>query len=136
MQMYLQPFEKASDFLNGVFHRYDVKNNIAVNSSRQSIIAYEGSEIVGAITFILFYGEAYIDDLAVLEEYRNKGVGSRLIKEVENYLVIEGVSHISLNTYEFQAPEFYKKMGYTVEFIRKSKIRKELDKYYFIKYLQ
>lgn len=134
--MYLQTFEKASDFLNEVFHRYDVKNNIVLNSSRQSIIAYEGSEIVGAVTFILFYGEAYIDDLAVIEEYRNKGIGSRLINEVENYCRDRGVSHITLNTYSFQAPEFYKKMGYTVEFISKSKIRKELDKYYFIKYLQ
>lgn len=134
--MYLQPFEKASDFLNEVFYRHDVKNDIVLNSSRQSIIAYEGSEIVGAITFILFYGEAYIDDFAVLEEYRHKGIGSKLIKEVENYCRDRGASHISLNTYEFQAPEFYKKMGYTVEFISKSKIRKELDKYYFIKYLQ
>lgn len=135
VQMYLQPFEKADDFLNEVFYRHAVKNDIAENISRQSIIAYEGSKIVGAITFILFYGEAYIDDFAVLEEYRHRGIGSKLIKEVERYCKQRGVSHITLNTYEFQAPEFYKKQGYKVEFIRKSKIRQELDRYYFIKYL-
>ena len=100
--MYLQPFEKADDFLNEVFHRYAVKNDIIENISRQSIIAYEGSEIVGAITFILFYGEAYIDEFAVLEEYRHKGIGSKLIKEVENYCRDRGVSHISLNTFAYK----------------------------------
>ena len=136
MQMYLQTFEKADDFLNEVFHRHAIKNDIVENISRQSIVAYEGSKIVGAITFILFYGEAYIDEFAVMEEYRHQGIGSKLIIEVERYCKHRGVSHISLSTYEFQAPKFYKKMGYTVEFIRKNKIRKELDRYYFIKYLQ
>lgn len=106
---------EAEQFARQEFDKYYIKNGIQLSNK----ISYA----------------AYLNNRTI-EEYRNKGIGSRLINEVENYCRNRGVSHISLNTYEFQAPEFYKKMGYTVEFISKSKIRKELDKYYFIKYLQ
>ena len=39
---------------------------------------------------------------------------------------------ITLTTFGFQAPEFYRKQGYTVEFIRKSKDPK-LDKIFLRK---
>ena len=43
--------------------------------------------------------------------------------------------NINLTTYGFQAPEFYKKCGYKVEYIRKSKNDPKLDKYFMIKHL-
>jgi len=41
---------------------------------------------------------------------------------------------LSKEWFNKQAPEFYKKCGFNVEFIRKNKDNPKLDKYYLVKY--
>ena len=43
------------------------------------------------------------------------------MEAVENHFKDKNFENINLTTYEFQAPEFYKKCGYKVEFIRENK---------------
>ena len=69
-----------------------------------------------------------------MEEYRNKHIGSKLIETVENYFRDKGFENINLTTYDFQAPEFYKKCGYEVEFVRENKEEPKLTKYFLVKY--
>lgn len=56
------------------------------------------------------------------------------METVENYYKNKGYENINLTTYGFQALEFYKKCGFKVEFIRKSKENPKLNKYYLVKY--
>lgn len=135
MEMYMSSFENAKSFLDSEFSKYDMEHNINCNSNRFSIMAYDNTNLIGAITFNIFYGEAYIDDIAVKKEYRNSGVGTKLINTVEMFCKDRKVSHITLNTYEFQAPKFYEKLGYKIELIRTNSNNSKLDRYYFIKYL-
>ena len=44
----------------------------------------------------------------------------------------KGYEKIALTTFGFQAPEFYKKLGYELEFVREDKDPK-LSKYFYIK---
>ena len=81
-----------------------------------------------------YYKEVYIDDLIVLEEYRNKHIGTKLIETVENYFKNKGFENINLTTYKFQAPEFYEKCGFKIDFIRENKENPKLNKYYLVKY--
>ena len=37
-------------------------------------------------------------------------------------------------TYELQAPEFYKKLGFELEFVRRNNYNSKLNKYYYVKY--
>ena len=55
---------------------------------------------------------------------------------VEDYFRKKGFEQINLTTYQFQAPEFYKKCGYVVEFQRVDKQNPLLTKYFLIKYLR
>lgn len=51
--------------------------------------------------------------LAVLKEYRAQGLGSRLLKAVEEYVASKGGEKLSLHS-QYHAKEFYEFCGYTV----------------------
>lgn len=50
----------------------------------------------------------------VAEPLRRQGIGRRLIAEAEGEAVRRGCRQLVLTTHEFQAPQFYEKLGYTV----------------------
>ena len=121
--------------INREFDKYAQKNNIVCNYQTFSFVAKEDGKIVGIITGHSYYKEVHIEDLIVMEEYRNKHIGSMLVHSVEEYFKSKEFENINLTTYGFQAPEFYKKCGFVVEFIRESKNNKKLNKYFLVKYL-
>ena len=115
------------------FNKFATKNEIICNYTPFNFIAKEDNKIVGVITGHSYYKEVHIEDLIILQQYRNKHIGSRLIKSVEDFFVDKGFENINLTTYNFQAPEFYKKCGFKIEFIRENKENPKLNKYFFIK---
>ena len=116
------------------FNKYAIKNDVVCNYTLFAFIAKEDGNFVGIITGNSYYKEVHISDLIVINEYRNKHIGSKLMQTVEDYFKDKGFENINLTTYGFQAPEFYKKCGFEVEFIRKNKDNPKLDKYYLVKY--
>ncbi|MDD2956624.1 MAG: GNAT family N-acetyltransferase [Oscillospiraceae bacterium] len=55
-----------------------------------------------------------VEFLFVEEAYRHMGLGSQLLRHAEETAKKAGVKKVLLNTYSFQAPEFYRKQGYTL----------------------
>jgi len=43
------------------------------------------------------------------EEYRNQAIGSMLLRQLEIKLMSDGCQLCHLETFDFQAPEFYEK---------------------------
>ena len=116
------------------FNKFATKNEVICNYKSFAFAAKEDNKIVGIVTGNSYYKEVHISDLIVLEQYRNKHIGSKLMETVENYYKNKGFENINLTTYGFQAPEFYKKCGFEIEFIRKNKENPKLNKYYLVKY--
>ena len=56
--------------------------------------------------------------------------------KAEEYLRSQNMRFMTVSTYEFQAPEFYKKLGFNVEFIRDNKEIPSMKEYFLIKYLR
>lgn len=56
---------------------------------------------------ILYVSTAFVD-----EEYRRKGVGEKLIREMEKRAAAMGVNTIRLDTFNWQGKEFYEALGY------------------------
>ena len=56
----------------------------------------------------------YIDTLWVDSKYRGKGLGAKLLAEIEKTAKAKGCYLIHLDTFDFQAKEFYEKQGYEV----------------------
>ena len=126
--------EGIYEIIDEEFNKFAVKNGIVCNYKSFAFVAKEESKIIGIITGNSYYKEVHISDLIVLEQYRNKHIGSKLIETVESYYKNKGFENINLTTYGFQAPEFYKKCGFEIEFIRKNKENPKLNKYYLVKY--
>ncbi|MGF2615881.1 GNAT family N-acetyltransferase [Rossellomorea vietnamensis] len=78
------------------------------------IIRNEQEEIIGGITGTLFWGHCHIDFLWVAQNCRKQGFGKELIRKMENLAKDKGCYLIVLDTFSFQAPEFYRRLGYKV----------------------
>lgn len=127
--------DKAGEFINRAFTDYAIKSNVELNFEEYCFIAEEDGEIVGVITGRAYYNEVHIGDLIVDEKYRRLKVGSRLVEAVEKAFSGKEYSKITLTTFGFQAPEFYKKLGYEIEFVREDNDSK-LNKYFYKKALK
>ena len=56
----------------------------------------------------------FLRDLFVPAELRNQGHGRRLMQSVEQHALSRSCHQIVLETHDFQAPEFYRKLGFVV----------------------
>ena len=74
---------------------------------------YDGNLIAGILGGT-YWGWLYVDILWVHEKHRGNGIGSKLLAEAEKEAKARGCHHVHLDTMSWQAPEFYKKHGYTV----------------------
>ncbi len=77
-------------------------------------VAFDGRERVGIATSISFGKVGWFGNLIVKEKYRNKGVGSLLVKHSINYLQAKGVKTIGLYAYP-NLIGFYGKLGFKVD---------------------
>lgn len=67
---------------------------------------------VGGLWARIYYDWLFVDLLYVPEPVRGKGIGSKLIAKAEAFARRKGCVGVWLTTYNFQAPGFYRKLGY------------------------
>lgn len=97
-------------------HDFDYQSTLFNNNKKISFGYYDENHLVAGITAKLEgYKILYIETLFVNEKYRHLGIGKALIKQMEERALFEGVKLIRLDTFSWQALEFYKKLGYNVE---------------------
>ena len=78
----------------------------------------ENGKIVGGCNGDILFGQLYVGQLWVSENLRNQGYGTKLMQLAEEYAKKMGARFMSVNTMNFEAPQFYKKLGFYVEFER------------------
>ncbi|WP_438299036.1 GNAT family N-acetyltransferase [Pseudomonas sp. NMS19W] len=76
------------------------------------LVRDDNDAILGGLYGHTFYRWLFIELLAVPEEGRGQGIGSKLMHMVEEFAREKDCVGIWLDTFEFQAPGFYKKLGY------------------------
>lgn len=130
--------ESLSDDIYGMidaeFGKFAEKNGVVCGYETFAFTANEDNKVVGVIKGHSAYNEVHIGDLIVLEQYRGRHIGTRLLEAVESFFAGKGFELITLSTYEFQAPEFYRKCGYETEFVRENKKNSKLTKHFMVKY--
>jgi GNAT superfamily N-acetyltransferase len=79
------------------------------------VIKNEDGKVIGGILCLFYcWGILYIDTLWVHELSRGIGIGTQLIQHVEKIAKTKGCSLMHLDTYDFQAKDFYLKLGFEV----------------------
>ena len=129
-----EPGDGIGLFADRMFEDYALEHGVTCGYEDFCFTAKAGDRIIGLIKGHAYYNEVHIGDLIVSQEYRGIGVGTMLVKAVESAFTEEKWENINLSTYAFQAPEFYGKLGYEVEYVRPNKDER-LTKTFFIKRL-
>lgn len=116
---------------------YESSHGVDVNYKKFSVVIKdEHFNVVGVTHALTAFSEIYIEDIWVDKSHRRKGYGKKLLQALENHFSGKGFNNINLVTNAFQAPEFYKKCGFTEEFIRVNTKNPKLTKIFFIKYFE
>ena len=126
---------RTDRFIQEEFSAYAVQEHVVLNYQEFCFVAEnDNGELLGVITGRAYYNEVHIGDLIIGKDHRKCGLGSKLVAAVEEAFQNAGYDKITLTTFGFQAPAFYQKLGYAVEFVRENPDPK-LRKYFLAKQL-
>ena len=78
-------------------------------------------QLLAGISAWAMGADLHIDMLAVSEDARGQGLGARLLAHVEERARLDGCTTASVDTFSFQAPNYYPTLGYAEVF------RQQLD---------
>jgi ribosomal protein S18 acetylase RimI-like enzyme len=77
-----------------------------------AITLRDKTKIAGLLTGYTAWGWLFVDTLWVSEEQRGKDMGKALLARAEAEARKRGARHAYLYSFSFQAPGFYRKLGY------------------------
>lgn len=110
-----RPEDAAWGIIGGGLHEFNRAQ--AGNENGQRIcfaLRGPGQEILGGVLGAIYWDWFYIDLMWIPEQLRGRGYGHRLLALAEEEARKQGARHVFLDTFSFQAPDFYRRHGYQV----------------------
>ena len=107
--------QESIDFVSNALREHSL-----MHVSRPGFQSYETlvhnaeNKIVGICIALVNWNWLYISLLWLHVDYRKYGIGSQLLQKVEDFGSSMGCTDVHLDTFSFQAPEFYRKRSYEV----------------------
>ena len=97
---------------NGLI-RYNLQTAGPFNYKRTVLTVRDAkSRVLGGVILQSYWLETYVELLWLSARARRLGLGSKLMQEAELRARKRGSKFMHLNTYSFQAPGFYEKLGF------------------------
>lgn len=84
------------------------------NSIDSNFLVFDNDKLIGGAIGFVEYNWYFLDLLYIDEYYRGQDIGTKLIKEIEDFAIKENLTGIRMETWDFQARGFYEKNGYKV----------------------
>jgi GNAT superfamily N-acetyltransferase len=110
-----KPDDAVWDVVGWGIHNYNIQIAGDIQSQQVCFVLCAPDKIVaGGLIGKTYWDWLYIDLLFVKEELRGRGYGHRLLEMAENEARKNGIKNVYLDTFSFQAPDFYKQHGYRV----------------------
>lgn len=104
---------------DGIFEQAKQKKGMKPLDFFAFFIRDEHGAIIGGCGGDNMYGCLYVGQLWVAEHLRGKGYGTKLMQKAEELAKNSGSNFVAVNTFDWEALDFYKKLGFFVEFERK-----------------
>ena len=95
----------------GLVHFNDGRAEVE-NRSPLGVFVRRGAEILGGVDGYTHWRWLYVSHLWVRDDLRGEGVGMHLMATIENHAWRRGSRCSWLDTFSFQAPNFYEAIGY------------------------
>lgn len=109
------PDKSDIKFLRDRIVEYNLAQTKDFDDKYLAIFIRDGhNQIVGGLYGMSWGGWLEITYLWIREDLRKKGYGKKFLEMAENEGKARGCKSVLLNTFSFQAPEFYKKFGYQI----------------------
>ena len=109
--------DPAQDLVDELVRRLVASNEQVAppsNHRRLAVIARDERHLVGGASGYTNWGWLFVSHLWVDAEHRRKGLGSALMPQVEEAATTRGAGSAHLDTYDFQALGFYRRLGYRI----------------------
>lgn len=110
--------EKDNNLILDNLSKYNISSTNGLhNKPYKAINLYlrnEFDEVIGGILGITYCFCFQIENFWISDKYRRNGYGKLLITEAEKLATEYGCTFSFTGTFSYQAPDFYKKMGYKV----------------------
>ena len=121
MQVRLENTEsQKSQIIGDLIRSYNrSKREVAESEPLNLYVEDEHGEIMAGLVAETLGNWLEIEYLFVKEDLRGQGIGSQLLHQAESEAKMRNCRFAFVNTYQFQAPAFYKKQGYKKVFTLK-----------------
>ena len=136
MKLKLENIEsKRTQELANLIRAYNRSNREPSKSEPLNIyLEDEDGNLVAGMVAETFGNWLEIEYLYVSDDLRGQGIGSKILETAENESRNRGCKYSFVDTFNFQAPKFYKKHGYKEVFALK-KYPYTGERYYYTKEL-
>jgi len=115
MKIIFSTDEKNIEYLDKGLDRFNHSHAPEREKKEFGFFALEKNQIIGGVNGYLQVGYwAKVDMLFVDDKFRGHNIGTQLMEKVENFAVENSCIGMLLSTFDWQAKEFYEKMGFSV----------------------
>jgi GNAT superfamily N-acetyltransferase len=99
--------------LDELLYEFNVESTGLIDGRRLAILLRgNGGQVIGGLVGWTWGGTCYVDLLYLPAALRGQGEGSRIMATAESEARTRGCDQMVVRTHEFQAPGFYRKLGF------------------------
>lgn len=115
IELTLNPTEEQRLAILEPLKRYNAQEAGDGKSEKLALMVRDelNDEIIGGLHARVLYRWLFIELLVVPDQTRGQGMGSRLMQMAEDLARERNCVGVWLDTFDFQAPDFYRKHGYS-----------------------
>ena len=115
IQFVEKPDDTVWEVVGGGIDNFNIGIAGPYQGTRICYVLYAPDEqVVGGVIADTYWDWCFISLMFVKDELRGRGFGGQLLELAEELARQRGCKNVYLDTFSFQAPEFYKKYGYRV----------------------
>src|SRR3989344_2262245 len=106
--------EDKKALVNGLLSHHAIKGHPRKSKTLSIFLKEQNNKPLGGVIVTFLWNGMEINSLWIDESVRKQGWGRKLMQAVEDEAIKRGCKIAFTNTFPWQAPEFYEKLGYSL----------------------